>query len=88
MVPVHLPDRQLGTQSSELDHLFESATNIWNIGGGINLPILTFGRISSNVKASEAAQREAAAKLCAGCPAGISGSARRADPSRIVPCMW
>ena len=52
---------QLGTQSSELDHLFESATNIWNIGGGINLPILTFGRISSNVKASEAAQREAAA---------------------------
>lgn len=52
---------QLGTQSSELDHLFESATNIWSIGGGINLPILTFGRISNNVKASEAAQREAAA---------------------------
>ena len=52
---------QLGSQSSELDQLFEGGTNIWSLGGAINLPILTFGRISNNVKASEAAQREAAA---------------------------
>ncbi len=52
---------QFGSRSLELDELFKSATGIWGLGGSINLPLFTFGRISNNVKASEAAQREAAA---------------------------
>ena len=52
---------QLGTQSTELDQLFNQTSKLWGFAGNISLPILTFGRISGNVKASEAARRQAAA---------------------------
>ena len=52
---------QLGTQSGSLDKLFTGASDMWAFGGSVSVPLLTFGRISSNVKISEAAMREALA---------------------------
>ena len=52
---------QLGTQSGKLDQLFTGASDMWAFGGSISVPLLTFGRISNNVKVSEAAMREALA---------------------------
>lgn len=52
---------QLGTQSGKLDQLFTGASDMWTLGGSLSVPLLTFGRISSNVKISEAAMREALA---------------------------
>lgn len=50
---------QLGTESTKLDQLFSGASDMWTYGASLSLPILTFGRISNSVKASEAAMREA-----------------------------
>lgn len=52
---------QLGTESVKLDKLFTGASDMWTYGASLSLPLLTFGRISSNVKISEAAMREALA---------------------------
>lgn len=49
----------LGLQSLELDSLIQSSAGIWNIGGNLMAPILDFGRIKSNVKITEAQQKEA-----------------------------
>ena len=43
---------QLGTQSGKLDQLFTGASDMWAFGGSISVPLLTFGRISSNAKVS------------------------------------
>lgn len=51
----------LGFQSNELDKLFLGTTGIWNYGASVTAPLLSFGRISNNVKVSEAAVREALA---------------------------
>lgn len=52
---------QLGTQSGSLDRLFTGASGMWTFGGSVSVPLLTFGRIASNVRISEAAMREALA---------------------------
>lgn len=52
---------QLGTQSGKLDELFTGASDMWTYGASLSLPLLTFGRISSNVRVSEAVMREALA---------------------------
>lgn len=49
----------LGLQSLELDNLIQSSAGMWNIGGNLMAPILDFGRIKSNVKITEAQQKEA-----------------------------
>lgn len=51
----------LGTSSTELDRLFSGAAGTWNFGGGVSLPIFTFGRTVSGVRQAEAAVRAAAA---------------------------
>ncbi len=51
----------LGAQSLELDKLFQPGSDIWNYGVNLHVPLLSFGRISNNVKVSEAIMREAAA---------------------------
>lgn len=49
----------LGLHSFELDNLMQSSARMWNIGGNLIEPILDFGRIDSNVKITEAQQKEA-----------------------------
>lgn len=51
----------LGTESTELNGLFSSASDTWTFGGAVNWPLLTFGRTLGQVRQSEAAMREAAA---------------------------
>lgn len=52
---------QLGSESLKLDKLFTGASDMWTYGASLSLPLLTFGRISNNVRISEAAMREALA---------------------------
>ena len=76
---------QLGTQSTELEQLFNQTSKLWGFAGNISLPILTFGRISSNVKASEAARRQP--PMCLLCRRR-SGTCATRWPFRIAPRMW
>jgi len=50
----------LGYASTELDTLFTGNARTWQLGGGLYLP-LDFWRIQSNLRGSEARQREAVA---------------------------
>ena len=50
----------LGYASTELDTLFSSSARTWQFGGGLYLP-LDFWRIQSNLRGTEAQQREAVA---------------------------
>ena len=50
----------LGFASTELDTLFASSARTWQFGGGLYLP-LDFWRIQSNLRGTEAQQREAVA---------------------------
>jgi len=49
----------LGQQSLELKNLMDASARIWNVGGNLTAPLLDFGRISANVKITEARQQEA-----------------------------
>jgi multidrug efflux system outer membrane protein len=49
----------LGVASDSLSSLFGNATNMWKIGANALGPIFTGGRISAQVRASEAVQRQA-----------------------------
>lgn len=49
----------LGLHSFELDNLMQSSARMWNIGGNLIEPVLDFGRINSNVKITQAQQKEA-----------------------------
>lgn len=48
----------LGTQSVELDKLFHNPANTWNFGASVTVPLLSFGRISNNVRIAEAVVQE------------------------------
>jgi multidrug efflux system outer membrane protein len=48
-----------GFSSNELSDLIESDSNIWNYGGGLLGPLFDGGRIASEIRATEAAQRQA-----------------------------
>jgi multidrug efflux system outer membrane protein len=48
-----------GYQSSALTSLFTGPASFWNFGGQLLQPIFTGGRIRSNVRLTEAQQREA-----------------------------
>jgi multidrug efflux system outer membrane protein len=48
-----------GTASIDSNNLFESSSQIWQIGGDVLAPIFTFGAIEGQVKASEAQQKQA-----------------------------
>ncbi len=52
----------LGVQSIDLDALFKGMAHTWSYGATVATPIFQAGRISSNVKISEAAMREATLK--------------------------
>ena len=47
-----------GVASGDLSNLFQSTSQIWNIGGGILQPIFRWGEISGQVDAAEAVQRQ------------------------------
>ncbi len=47
-----------GQSSAELDNLFASAGNLWQIGAGMVGPLFTGGRLESEVAASEAVRRQ------------------------------
>src|SRR5206468_1628650 len=49
----------LGAQSRALSGLFTASARDWNIVPGVTLPIFNAGRIRSNVRLTEAQQREA-----------------------------
>ncbi|MFH2045487.1 MAG: efflux transporter outer membrane subunit [Pseudomonadota bacterium] len=49
----------LGLESFELDNLMRSSARMWNIGGNLIEPVLDFGRRNSNVKITEAQQKQA-----------------------------
>lgn len=49
----------LGLHSFELDNLMKSSARMWNIGGNLMEPLVDFGRIKSNVKITEAQQKQA-----------------------------
>ena len=49
----------LGAQSRALSDLFSASARDWNIVPGVTLPIFNAGRIRSNVRLTEAQQREA-----------------------------
>ncbi|MBU1052208.1 MAG: efflux transporter outer membrane subunit [Proteobacteria bacterium] len=49
----------LGLHSFELDNLMQSSARMWNIGGNLIEPVLDFGRRNSNVKITEAQQKQA-----------------------------
>ena len=48
-----------GFASDELSDLLESNSNIWSYGGGLLGPIFDGGRIAGDIRATEAAQRQA-----------------------------
>ncbi|MGV8075190.1 MAG: efflux transporter outer membrane subunit [Syntrophobacteraceae bacterium] len=48
----------LGTQSVALSDLFTGPAKIWSIGPGVTLPIFQSGRLMSNLKTTEARQRQ------------------------------
>jgi len=48
-----------GFQSSALTSLFSGPAGLWNFGGSLAQPIFTGGRLRSNVRLTEAQQREA-----------------------------
>jgi multidrug efflux system outer membrane protein len=48
-----------GYASEDLDDLLQGSSNVWSIGGSLLGPIFTGGRISGQVRASEAVQRQA-----------------------------
>lgn len=50
-----------GIISPQLSNLFNYPNKTWNYGGSGSVPLLDFGRVSSNVDAAEAKQREALA---------------------------
>ena len=50
-----------GVSSTELDGLFSGPAETWTFGGGISLPLLTFGKNMGGVRQAEAAVRAAAA---------------------------
>ncbi len=50
-----------GVSSTELNNLFSGPAETWTFGGGVALPLLTFGRNISGVRQAEAAVRAAAA---------------------------
>lgn len=78
---------QLGTQSTELDQLFNQTSKLWGFAGNISLPILTFGRISGNVKASEAAGVRPQPHMFWPCRRR-SGTCAMRWLFRIAPRMW
>jgi len=47
-----------GVASGDLGALFESNSQIWNVGGGVLQPIFRWGEISGQVDAAEAVQRQ------------------------------
>jgi multidrug efflux system outer membrane protein len=49
----------LGTVSTSLSDLFTGPSSTWNYGASANIPIFSAGRIGGEVKASEAAQKQA-----------------------------
>ena len=49
----------LGTVSTSLSDLFTGPSRTWNFGASANIPIFSAGRIGGEVKASEAAQKQA-----------------------------
>jgi len=49
----------LGTVSTSLSDLFTGPARTWNFGASANIPIFSAGRIGGEVKASEAAQKQA-----------------------------
>ena len=49
----------LGTVSTDLSDLFTGPSRAWNFGVSANIPIFSAGRIGGEVKASEAAQKQA-----------------------------
>ena len=49
----------LGVQSRSLSNLFTGPARLWDIAPGVTAPIFTAGRIRSNVRLTEAQQREA-----------------------------
>lgn len=49
-----------GTQSNELQNLFDSDYTVWSIAGQLVQPIFRGGRLVANVKIADAAKREAA----------------------------
>ncbi len=51
----------LGIASPELHSLIKNPLDMAGVGGSVTMPLLDFGRVSSNVDAAEAQQREAMA---------------------------
>nr|CBX30722.1 hypothetical protein N47_E42340 [uncultured Desulfobacterium sp.] len=49
----------MGLESFELNKLLQSSAKMWGIGGNLLQPVIDFGRIKSNVKITEAQQKEA-----------------------------
>jgi len=49
----------LGLESKDLSDLIQSSAKFWNIGSNILSPILSFGRIKSNVKIATSRQKQA-----------------------------
>jgi multidrug efflux system outer membrane protein len=47
-----------GVASGDLSNLFQSTSQIWNVGGGVLQPIFRWGEISGQVDAAEAVQRQ------------------------------
>jgi outer membrane protein, multidrug efflux system len=47
-----------GFQSSALSELFSGPSGLWSFGAGLTQPIFTAGRISSNVRLTEAQERQ------------------------------
>ena len=51
----------IGTASTALGSLFSGAAGTWSYGGGVSLPLFTFGRTMSGLRQAEAALHESAA---------------------------
>ena len=51
----------LGNVSPELDNLIDSSNSIWNVGVNLAQPLINYGRVNANVRASKAQLSEAEA---------------------------
>ena len=49
----------LGVASDDLSDLFRSSASVWSVGGSLAGPIFTGGRLESQVRVTEAVQRQA-----------------------------
>ena len=52
----------LGLESGSAGKLFRSSSKVWSVGGNLLMPLFDFGRVRSNIDASDARQEQAMAQ--------------------------